>query len=111
MAFEGRRHEPETTLPYQVVQEHLETFLRAAGWRGGLRRSGVRASHGREGSPHRSRGIQQFLRDFKSLEGTVADVGPLSGASHARKTIEGAMELYRRRIYSSLGVPSGKHVR
>ena len=35
-AFEYRRHEPEKTVLYRIVQEHLETFLRAAGLRGGL---------------------------------------------------------------------------
>jgi hypothetical protein len=38
MAFEYRRHEPEKTVLYRVVQEHLETFLRAAELRGGLPR-------------------------------------------------------------------------
>lgn len=30
-----RRHQPEKTLQYQVVQEHLETFLAYADSRGG----------------------------------------------------------------------------
>ena len=57
--------------------------------------------------PHRLREIQQFLRDYKSLEGKVAKVGPLQGATKARRVIRGAMELYRQRIYPTLGVPSG----
>lgn len=58
--------------------------------------------------PHRSREIQQFLRDYKSLEGKVAKVGPLFGASRAEKIIRSAVNLYRQDIYPTLGVPSSK---
>ena len=57
--------------------------------------------------PHRLREIQQFLRDYKSLEGKRANVGPLQGATKARKVIRAAAELYRTKIYPTLGVPSG----
>ncbi len=61
-------------------------------------------------APHRLREIHQFLRDYKSLEGKVAKVGPLQGSTKARRVIRDAMELYRVKIYPTLGVPSG-HVR
>ncbi len=52
---------------------------------------------------HRLREIQQFLRDYKTLEGKKARVGPLHGAARARKLIGDAVELYRREIYPTLG--------
>jgi inorganic pyrophosphatase len=58
--------------------------------------------------PHRSREIQQFLRDYKSLEGKIAKVGPLYGSSRAKRVILDAVELYRREVYPSIGVPSAK---
>ena len=58
--------------------------------------------------PHRLREIQQFLRDYKSLEGKRANVGPLQGATKARKVIRAAAIFYRDSIYPTLGVPSGK---
>jgi len=58
--------------------------------------------------PHRLREIQQFLRDYKSLEGKIARVGPLQGAKKAHAVIHGAIALYRDRIYPSLGVPATK---
>ncbi len=57
---------------------------------------------------HRLREIQQFLRDYKALEGKRARVGPLYGAVRARKVIADAVELYRREIYPTLGVPAGR---
>lgn len=56
--------------------------------------------------PHRFREIKQFLKDYKSLEGKMADVGPLKGASEARKVIRHALELYRKEIWPNLGHPS-----
>ena len=58
--------------------------------------------------PHRLREIQQFLRDYKSLEGKIAKVGPLQGAKHAHKVIRDAAALYRDEIYPTLGIPSSK---
>ncbi len=58
--------------------------------------------------PHRLREIQQFLRDYKSLEGKVAKVGPLQGAVKAVKVIRAAAVLYRDQIYPTLGVPASK---
>jgi len=58
--------------------------------------------------PHRLREIQQFLRDYKSLEGKVAKVGPLQGARKAHAVIRSAAALYRDDIYPTLGVPSTK---
>jgi inorganic pyrophosphatase len=58
--------------------------------------------------PHRLREIQQFLRDYKSLEGKVAKVGPLQGARQAHKVIRDAAALYRDEIYPTLGVPATK---
>lgn len=58
--------------------------------------------------PHRLREIQQFLRDYKSLEGKVAKVGPLQGAGPANKVIKAAADLYRDTIYPTLGVPATK---
>ncbi len=58
--------------------------------------------------PHRLREIQQFLRDYKSLEGKVARVGPLQGAKKAHAVIHHAIALYRDRIYPTLGVPATK---
>jgi inorganic pyrophosphatase len=58
--------------------------------------------------PHRLREIQQFLRDYKSLEGKIARVGPLQGARQAHKVIAAAADLYRDEIYPTLGIPSGK---
>ena len=57
---------------------------------------------------HRLREIQQFLRDYKSLEGKVAKVGPLEGSKKAHKVIRDAIELYRDDIYPTLGVPATK---
>ena len=56
--------------------------------------------------PHRFREIKQFLKDYKSLEGKMANVGPLKGASEARKVIQSAIELYRKEIWPNLGHPS-----
>jgi inorganic pyrophosphatase len=61
--------------------------------------------------PHRLREIQQFLKDYKSLEGKLAKVGPLQGAGHARKVLQAAIELYRTEIYPTLGVPSARPAR
>jgi inorganic pyrophosphatase len=58
--------------------------------------------------PHRLREIRQFLRDYKSLEGKVAKVGPLLGHARAMKILRAAVDLYRTEIYPSLGVPSAK---
>jgi inorganic pyrophosphatase len=58
--------------------------------------------------PHRLREIQQFLRDYKSLEGKIAKVGPLQGAAQANKVIKAAAVLYRDDIYPTLGVPATK---
>ena len=54
---------------------------------------------------HRFREIQQFLRDYKSLEGKSAKVGPLEGAKRALKVSRDAIALYRDEIYPTLGVP------
>jgi len=56
--------------------------------------------------PHRLREIQQFLKDYKSLEGKVAKVGPLEGTKRAHKVIRDAIALYRDSIYPTLGVPA-----
>jgi inorganic pyrophosphatase len=56
--------------------------------------------------PHRLREIQQFLRDYKSLEGKVAKVGAPEGARKAHRVIKDAVELYRNEIYPTLGVPA-----
>jgi inorganic pyrophosphatase len=58
--------------------------------------------------PHRHREIQQFLRDYKSLEGKVAKVGPLHGAVKANRVVQSAIAMYRDEIYPSLGIPAGK---
>jgi len=58
--------------------------------------------------PHRLREIQQFLKDYKSLEGKVAKVGPLQGARKVYSVIKSAAALYRDDIYPTLGVPSSK---
>ena len=57
---------------------------------------------------HRLKEIQQFLRDYKSLEGKTAKVGPLEGAKKAHRVIKDAVALYRDEIYPSLGVPATK---
>ena len=56
--------------------------------------------------PHRLREIKQFLTDYKSLEGKVANVGPLKRARDARKVIRNAIALYRKEIYPKLGRPA-----
>jgi inorganic pyrophosphatase len=58
--------------------------------------------------PHRLREIQQFLKDYKSLEGKAARVGPLQGAARARKVILAAIALYREAIYPTLGIPAAR---
>src|SRR4029079_2304806 len=58
----------------------------------------------KELQPHRLREIQQFLRDYKSLEGKIARVGPLEGSRKAHRVIRDAVALYRDEIYPSLGV-------
>jgi inorganic pyrophosphatase len=62
----------------------------------------------RELQPHRLREIQQFLRDYKSLEGKTARVGPLEGSKKAHRVIRDAIALYRDEIYPTLGVPATK---
>jgi inorganic pyrophosphatase len=56
--------------------------------------------------PHRLREIKQFLTDYKSLEGKIARVGPLKRAADARKVIRGAIELYQKGIWPTLGHPA-----
>src|SRR5258708_12958403 len=63
---------------------------------------------GAELPPHRLREIQQFLKDYKSLEGKIARVGTLQGARKAHSVIKSAAALYRDDIYPTLGVPSSK---
>jgi inorganic pyrophosphatase len=58
--------------------------------------------------PHRLREIQQFLRDYKSLEGKRATVGPLEGSLKAKRVMHAAADLYRETIYPTLGIPSAK---
>ena len=56
--------------------------------------------------PHRLREIQQFLTDYKSLEGKIARVGPLKPARDARKVIQAAIKLYQKDIFPNLGHPA-----
>ena len=56
--------------------------------------------------PHSFREIKQFLKDYKSLEGKRADVGPLKGHADALKVIRDAVELYRNVIWPTLGHPA-----
>lgn len=58
--------------------------------------------------PHRLREIQQFLKDYKSLEGRRARVGPLHGSSDARRVIRKAVRTYRETIWPTLGGPALK---
>jgi len=58
--------------------------------------------------PHRLREIQQFLRDYKSLEGKIARVGPLQGAKKAHSSSTPRRFSYRDQIYPTLGRPSTK---
>src|SRR5262245_16741231 len=58
--------------------------------------------------PHRLKEIQQFLKDYKALEGKVAKVGALRGAAEARKVILDAIRLYQTDVWPNLGQPSVK---
>ncbi|HXG63431.1 MAG TPA: inorganic diphosphatase [Planctomycetota bacterium] len=62
----------------------------------------------RELPPHRLREIQQFLKDYKSLEGRRARVGPLRGSAEAARVIRKAIRTYRETIWPSLGEPEVK---
>lgn len=62
-------------------------------------------------APHRLREIRQFLIDYKALEGRISRVGPLRGASQARRVIARAARLYRDEVWPTLGVPGSRPVR